>query len=253
MNAADVNKRYELLGCTQTWLDYDCRRLTFQGRPAVIVRPPSPRADGAFVWRARFFGAFPFFDEEMLRRGYWIVHVDVADLFGGPAAMALWDGFYDFLVEELGLCPRPFLEGMSRGGLPVCHWAWLHPGQVSGLYLDAPVCDIGSWPRKASPEIWAKALAALNLTESDWRSYDKNPVDLAPALAGKGIPLALVYGDADETVPWSGNGARIAEIYQAAGAPLGLWGKPGCGHHPHGLPADSSPVADFLEQAAGVR
>jgi len=235
------------LGSGDRWLEYDCRRFPFGGRSAVVVRPPNPRPDGAFVWRARFFGAFPGFDEEMLQRGYWLVHVDIADLFGGSAAMSLWDDFYAFLTGELGLRPRPFLEGMSRGGLAVCHWAWRCPGETAGMYLDAPVCDIGSWPHGASAEIWSKALSALGLTVSDWRSYGRNPADLAPALAERGVPLALVYGDADTTVPWHENGARLAAAYRAAGAPIAVWGKPGCGHHPHGLP-DMAPVCDFLEE-----
>lgn len=243
---------WESLGSPDAFLCYACRWFDFHGRKAVIVRPPSPRDDHAFVWRARFFGAFPFFDEEMLGRGYWVVHVDVADLFGGPEAMALWDDFYAFVTGEMGLAARPFVEGMSRGGLPACHWAWRRPGQVAGLYLDAPVCDIGSWPRSAPPEVWRTALNALGLEESTWPSYDRNPYQLAPELARRGIPLALVYGDADETVPWAENGARVAAAYRTAGAPLAVWGKPGCGHHPHGLP-DMSPVADFLERAAGLR
>ena len=57
---------------------------------------------------------------------------------------------------------------------------------------------------------------------------------LAP-LAAAHVPLLLVFGDADDVVPWDENSGVIAERYPKLGGSVELIRKPGVGHHPHGL------------------
>ena len=57
---------------------------------------------------------------------------------------------------------------------------------------------------------------------------------------------ALVYGEADTTVPYRENGIVLERLYRERGLPLFTAGKPGCGHHPHGL-ENPKPLADFIE------
>ena len=70
-------------------------------------------------------------------------------------------------------------------------------------------------------------------------------MDRLEPLAKAGVPLLNVYGDADEVVPWEENTGLLAERYRALGGSIQLIGKPGVGHHPHGL-EDSTPIIDFI-------
>lgn len=78
-------------------------------------------------------------------------------------------------------------------------------------------------------------------------SSSTNPVDNLATLAAHRIPILHVYGDADEVVPWEENSGVVAERYRQMGGSMTLIAKPGCRHHPHGLP-DPTPVVDFIMQ-----
>jgi len=68
------------------------------------------------VWRARFFGHEPQTDLALLEKGFHLVYMDVADLFGSPVAVNHWNAFYNYLTGHHGFNRRAALEGMSRGG-----------------------------------------------------------------------------------------------------------------------------------------
>ena len=71
--------------------------------------------------------------------------------------------------------------------------------------------------------------------------------NLAP-LAKAGIPLLLVYGDADKLVPVRENSEVVYDRYRALGGAATRVVKPGQDHHPHGL-ADVAPVVRFFADA----
>ena len=60
------------------------------------------------------------------------------------------------------------------------------------------------------------------------------------------IPIILVYGDSDVIVPYNENGAILEKYYRENGGKIVAIGKPGCGHHPHGL-EDNTPIIEFVE------
>lgn len=108
-----------------------------------------------------------------------------------------------------------------------------------------------SWPGgkgkgPGSPTDWEKVLDVFTFSsESEAMAYGGNPVDNLSPLAERGISILHVYGDADEVVPWEENTGVLAERYRQMGGDITLVGKPGCGHHPHGL-SDPAPVVDFI-------
>lgn len=210
-----------------------------------LVRPDVQAEGAPWIWRARFFGHQPELDLELLGRGYHLAYVEVGGLFGAEAALARWDRFYA-LCRELGLGPKPILEGMSRGGLVALNWAARHPGRLSAIYVDNPVCDFRSWPGgktgQRSDSDWALCLAAYGLREEQAQSYARMPLDRLAPLAAAKVPIFLVLGSADQVVPPSENGELLAQRYLSLGGPLEVWRKPGAGHHPHGL----HPVAPLL-------
>ena len=108
---------------------------------------PKKAAEGKpWIWRARFFGHRKEVDVGLLEKGFHVAFVDVANLYGSPAALKRWDAFYAYLTQTHGFHKKPALEGMSRGGLIIFNWASENTDKVSAIYADAAVCDFRSWP-----------------------------------------------------------------------------------------------------------
>ena len=233
-------------GPQTTWEGFDRYDFEVAGREAWVIAPPEPAPGRPWIWRARFWGHEPQTDIALLERGFHVAYCDVADLFGAPPAVEIWNTFYAKMTGVHGLAPKVALEGLSRGGLIIYNWAKANPEKVACIYADAPVCDIKSWPRDHSgPENWAKCLAIYGLTEGEEESFTGNPIDGLDVLAAAGVPLLHVVGDADKVVPVSENTAVLAARYRALGGSIQIISKPGVGHHPHGL-EDPTPIVDFI-------
>ena len=186
----------------------------YNGVPSIIVTPKKCHPARPWIWRARFFGHEPQTDVALLNDGFVLVYHDVAGLFGAPSAVARWNLFYDFLVKELQLSPRPVLEGMSRGGLIIFNWAKQNPDKVAAIYADAPVCDFKSWPlapNKNTPGDAAQCLKAYNLTAEQAAVYADQPFDNLEPLAKQKVPVLSVCGAADSVVPMVENTVILAE------------------------------------------
>ena len=117
----------DLHGQEGTWRGQ--RQVSFQheGRAAWVVIPPKAAPGNPWVWRARFPGFHAEVDDELIKRGYHVAHINTAGMLGSPAAMLVWDGFYDRMINTLDLNPKVVLEGVSRGGLFIYNWAARHP------------------------------------------------------------------------------------------------------------------------------
>lgn len=215
-----------------------------------LVVPETGAAGLPWVWRARFFGDQPQVDIALLKAGFHVAYVDVADLLGSPTAVDRFNRFYDVLTQEYGFNTKPALEGLSRGGLIIYNWAAANPEKVSCIYADAPVCDFKSWPggkgsSKGDPETWKHCLAAYKLTEAQALVYGGNPLDNLKPLAQAGVPLLHVVGDVDEVVPVAENTAILEQRYKALGGSIEVIHKPEVGHHPHSL-EDPTPIVSFI-------
>lgn len=237
-------------GKTSIWNGFKRYDLTLEGIDVVIVEPPQLEEKRRWLWRARFFNAWPQVDLAMLEAGWLLVYIDVADQFGGPEAMRRFDLMYDFLTQEHNMAKHTVLEGFSRGGLVIYNWAARNPEKVSCIYADNPVCDFKSWPGglmtgPGSPADWEKCLKAYDLTEMEAEIYPLNPIDNLAPLAHAGIPLLHVYGDADDVVPHTENTEIVAKRYLELGGSIELICKPGCKHHPHCLD-DPTPIINFI-------
>jgi pimeloyl-ACP methyl ester carboxylesterase len=221
----------------------------FQGRASRIVVPKRPADGNPWLWRARFFGHRPEVDMELLSRGFFVAYIDVADLYGSPEAVRLWDAFHTHLTGEYDFAEEAALEGMSRGGLIVFNWAALNPDKVACIYVDAPVCDIKSWPGgkmngRGSRDDWQKCLAAYDMSEEEAMAFEGNPIQATETLVKEKIPLLVVSGDADDIVPFEENARKIIEAYEEAKLDVEVILKEGIGHT-HGL-NDPQPIIDFI-------
>lgn len=226
---------------------YPLRRFYFDGYEALTVFPRCPAEDGRWALRCEFFGAFADADEALLQRGYQLAYIRLSDQYGSPEAVEEMERFRQYMVRRLGLHPRMGLIGLSRGGLYAVHYAGRYPQHTAGLYLDAPVVDILSWPgRHGTAGEWAQCLDAYGLTADDPSPFYRIQDAAHRQLIDAKIPLILVAGDCDTLVPYEENGALLAARYRESGAPFALLMKPGVGHHPHG-PKDPTAVAEFWE------
>ena len=229
---------------------YETKEFSFEGKNAKVVIPIKKHGNGLWIWRARFWGHEPQLDLALLEKGFHVVYVDVADLFGNQEAVKLWDQFYEHCVSEYKLNPKVVLEGMSRGGLIIYNWASQNTDKVFCIYADAPVCDIKSWPGglytgKGSPDAWEVCLAAHNLDSVSVMDFKNIPINTCINVAKAGIPVIHVYGESDIVVPHTENTNLLAEQFKAAGGNIELIGKEGLGHHPHSL-EDPTPILDFI-------
>ena len=245
-------------GTTGRWEGFVRHDFPVDGTTVTIVEPVHPRAGRPWVWRGEFFGAFADADVALLRDGWHLAYLSVPNLFGAPRAMARWEKAHDVLVHQYGLDPRPGLIGLSRGALYCMAWAAAHPDHTLAVYLDNGVCDFRSWPGgrlkglgrgAGSTEEWLNLLRAFDFKDDIAAiAYRNNPVDNLEPLARARIPLLLVYGDRDGTVPHAENSEVVYNRYKAMGGPVERVVKPGQDHHTHGLP-DVRPVVAFFDRA----
>lgn len=220
---------------------------TINGRGALVVEPQTPRADRAWVWRPAFFGAFPNIDIELLKRGFHLAYCDFTHDYANPKAVALGKKFHEYMVKTYKLNPKVTLEGVSRGGAYSVNFAKTFPELVGCLYLDAPVCNFGSWP-SAKSKAWADVLKKWEVEKiDDPDNFFGNPCNAVEPIAKAQIPVLIVAGGSDGTVPHTKNCMRLIDNLNKAGAgEITLILKPKCGHHPHGL-SNPKQSADFIE------
>ena len=234
-------------GEKSSWEGCDRYDFKVEGRDALVVIPKEAAPGRPWIWRPAFFGAFPSVDQALLKEGWHLAYYDVTHLYGSPRAVKLAKSFYDYVVPAFNLSEKVVVEGFSRGGYFAFAWADAYPETVSSLYVDAPVCDITSWPGRHQPEFWQGFLEEWGEKDEDVDSgFRGNAVNHLPRIAEAGIPIISVCGGADTGVPYDENMHKVRDAYQAMGGIVEVIVKPDCGHHPHSL-EDPAPVVDFLK------
>jgi pimeloyl-ACP methyl ester carboxylesterase/lysophospholipase L1-like esterase len=238
-------------GTRDLWHGFDAYHFEVDGKPVTVVAPKEAAKAMPWVWHGEFFGHKPDPDIALLGRGFHLVYMKINDMLGSPPAVAHWNACYQELTGKYHFAKKAALVGLSRGGLYCYNWAAANPDKVACIYGDAPVCDFKSWPGgkgkgKGDKGNWALVMKLWNFKdEAEALAFQGNPVDNLAPLASAKVPLLHVYGDADDVVPPAENTLIIAGRYRQLGGTIELIGKPGVGHHPHGL-QDSTPIVDFI-------
>lgn len=227
------------------WNGCDRHDFTFKDRQATVVVPKKAAKGNPWIWRPAFFDAFPSVDKALLEKGFHIVYYDVTHLYGSPRAISLGTDFYENVKSRYSLSDKVTLEGFSRGGLFAFNWAAQNTDKVACIYVDAPVCDVFSWPGRKNTALWKDLLKEWNLTDAGMEHFKGNPIDNLSPIAAAGIPIISVCGDSDQTVPYKENMEVVRSRYLAAGGPVEVILKKGCDHHPHSLD-NPEPVVDFI-------
>jgi pimeloyl-ACP methyl ester carboxylesterase len=249
---------------------YPTHTFEIDGVVTTVVEPLRPRHTDLglpWVWRAEFLGAFDGADRALIDAGWHLAYVSVPDRYGDPVAMQAWQATHERLTTGWGFASRAGLIGLSRGGLYAFSWAAMHPELTLAIYLDNTVADLRSWPGGRA-QGWGVGPGGvhewqemLNVWDIDPRDDDAlvaaSPIGKLARPAEAGIPLLLVYGDADLDAPPAENSEVLYRMYAELGAPVTRIVKPGYAHHPHGLegfgPEGVAPVVDFFERALADR
>lgn len=219
-------------------------KFTFQGHEATVLRPDKP--NGKWIWKTEFLYAFDKAEQELLDLGYTRVYYQVSNRYGSYRALRWMHEFHKFVVQEFGLDEKCFLFGFSRGGLYAFNYALFYPEFVEKIYLDAPVLDMRTWPPKGSVER-EQVYEEYDLTEETLGHFKGHPIENLPEFFALNLPLLLVAGDADESVPFEANAKRMIDYCQENGIKITSIVKPGCKHHPHSL-EDTTPILDFVQK-----
>lgn len=214
----------------------------FNGYEAQIILPEHP--NGKWVWKTEFFMAFDAAEQELLKKGYTRVYYKISNKYGSYNAVRLMHAFHKFVVQKYALQQKAILFGFSRGGLYAFNYTLFYPEYVEKVYLDAPVLDLRTWPHDGSSE-QAEMFAEYGLNEQTLPLFGGNPIRNLAEFFACGVPLLLVAGDADESVPFPDNAGKVIAYCKAHGIPLQCHVKHGCKHHPHSL-EDVAPIVEFV-------
>ena len=231
------------------WYGFQRLDFTIEGRNAILVCPETPDPAGRWLLKTEYFGAFPAFEIEMLKRGYHLAFVSNITRWHVDEDSHARARFCRFLTKEFGLHEKCVPVGMSCGGLLATYFAAFYPELVGVLYLDAPVLNYLSCPCAvggSDPTMYEEFVRHKGMTIHDLINYRNHPIDQVGKLMAAGLPVALVCGDSDTTVPYIENGLAFSNMYKASGLPFFEVLKPGCAHHPHGL-EDQTPLIEFVE------
>lgn len=227
-----------------------CPEIPAAGRPWVIAPSSYDLKSAPVAYIAQT-------ELELVKRGFYVVTLNLGNTYGSPDAIAKWDALYPVMTKKYGMAKKPALMGLSREGLAITRWAAANKGKVSCLYMDKAVCDFKSWPGgklgigKGSEGDWKNLIKLYHFkSEKEALAYHKNPVDLARKLVASKVAIIYVAGETDDAVPYSNNGKLMEQQYNKRGGTFKLILKKGEGHHPHGL-QDQTPIVDFIQLYAG--
>lgn len=223
---------FALVAAADDSLPKSAETFELQGHKAFLYAAPKPAAGKPWVWFAptlkgvSLAGRKLYF-ESFLRAGVSIAGFDLGEVRGSPASSAKFTLFYDEMVRR-GWSAKPILLGQSRGGLMMLAWAMRHPDKTQAFVGIYPVCNLEGWPMKNK----LVTLADYNLTETELRARltEFNPLDNLHGLLKHKVPIFVVHGDADVSVPYEENTRLLKERYEAGGGSISVKLIPGEGH-----------------------
>ena len=219
----------------------------FQGREAVLVFPNEENKTNKWMIKTEYFDAFPELEVAMLGRGYHLAYLKNNNRWGTDDDATAKRDLAEYLASEYGLSRRAVCIGMSCGGWEAVAFAALYPSYVSLLYLDAPLLSFYGLCEPFQTQ-WIEehrrargyALPGLRFTDTTL------PIYRLKTLTDNRLPVALVYGGADKVVEPKFNAEALRDFYETQGAPIKVWYKPECDHHPH-VAVDLEEVMNYIE------
>ena len=242
---------------SDTWYGYKRTVFDFEGHEAWVVSPKcEPAAGLPWTWTMQWAEAYV--DRtgvlDLLAKGWHHVTIDTFRHRMDEEGLRVSRAFQKFLVEELGFAQKANLVGMSWGGFFSTRYAATFPECVGRIYLDAPLMNFSGFAEAGGSMTPTEAAARIgpwaNMPPADgnWSTDSRMPVNMADRLAKAGIPILLLYGGQDATVPPAKNCELFTEKFKAAGGKIDIRHRALYGHHPHGEDPDkTSSIVSFFE------
>ena len=232
------------------WNGFKRLDFQFEGRAATLIVPDEPQKDKKWLYKMEYFDVFPSFEIEMLKRGYYVAHMKNKSRLCPKEDTDLRPRFCELLKAEFGLNEKCLPVGMSCGGMQTVYFAAEYPQYVAAMYIDAPVLNLLSWPlgmgESQKPRL-VEFEENIGISIADMLNYRKHPIDYKETLLKSGIPIFMVCGDSDTTVPYNENGKVLSDYFKANNGNLTEIVKKGCDHHPHGLD-DYTSLFEFVNK-----
>ena len=235
------------------WNGFKMEEFSFEDHTARLVYP-NGNSNGRLALKTIYWDAFPEAIEiDLLKQGFHLCFVQYDHRWGNWDDLDRMARFVRYIAQKHGLQQNVVPVGMSCGGLNAILLAGRYPELVSCLYLDAPVVNFLSCPaclgkatRPNTDDILEELYRAIGLENfTQLIAYRDMPLDYIPSLVKNKIPAVVVAGLADHIVPYEENALYLQKAYEAAGVDILCQLKPGCDHHPHGMP-DNSAVLEFI-------
>lgn len=232
------------------WNGFKRLDFKFNDRDCILICPDNAVKGNKWLYKTEYFDAFPQMEIEMLKKGYYLAHMQNKSRMCPREDTDMRPEFCEMLNREFGLNLKCALVGMSCGGMQAVYFAAKYPQYVACAYLDAPVMNYLSWPFAlgvGEDDSSAEFIKAMGLELPQMLNFRNHPIDQKEALLKSRVPIMLVSGDSDKTVPFAENGQQLVNYYRQNGADIEVIIKEGGDHHPHGLP-DNTPIIDFIER-----
>ncbi|MFN8007767.1 MAG: prolyl oligopeptidase family serine peptidase [Terriglobia bacterium] len=210
-------------------------KITVAGREGFILKPVSPPPRGGpWVWYAPTLlsknlpnSMCNWLFGQLLQVGISIAGIDVGESCGDPVKQNPFEAFYNHLVTDFNLSPKPCILVQSRGGLMLLNWAADHPENVAAIAGIYPVCDVTSWP---GPNKYTEYCDPLSESEFRQLVSAANPIDRLTVLARNKVPVFFIHGDHDNAVPLGQNSLAFVTRYKELGGDAALKIVKGWGH-----------------------
>ncbi len=231
------------------WSGFKMLETELNGRLVKIVFP-NCKPNGKLVMKTEYFEDFPNTQIALVEMGYHLIYIANKTRWFVPEDADAKKALIDYMAENYNTERRAALIGMSCGGLHAIYFASAYPEYVACMHLDAPVVNLLSCPGgvgKRNDGMMSEFTSHTGMTLSNLMTYRNHPYDHIPRIIENKIPVILVAGDSDMSVPFDENGIYLKEAYEKTEIPFKFIMKPGCGHHPHGL-EDPKEIVDFIEE-----
>jgi len=234
------------------WHKYPYHAGEFMGQPYIVVCPKDVPANGKWILKTEYFGAFPETEFALLERGYHVAHVHNISRWCPDEVTETQAAFVDFVHSRFGLSKTCVPVGMSCGGMQAIFLAAKYPETVSCMFIDAPVLNYCDFPGRlgntSCEKVWENEFLKTypGMTRAKLLDFPHHPMNMANILIENKIPIIMLYGTEDSTVIYNENGAFFEEAYKETPELLTVVKREYQGHHPHGIPQNPEIIVDFI-------